>query len=452
MNSKSISRRYFLRGLGTAIALPAMESVVPGAGVAKAQGTPGVSSFSKPLRMAYVYIPNGAIMEHWTPSDKGTDYTLPKTLEPLGAVKDEFQVVTGLAHEKANANGDGGGDHARANATFLTGCQARKTSGADIRIGKSVDQVAADVVGQFTRLPSLELSCSEARRAGSCDSGYSCSYQYNLSWKSENSPMTPERNPKLIFDRLFSNKMRGEVESQRGQRDFYNKSILDFVRDDTKRMTKYLGRTDKDKLDEYLTTIRELERRIAGAEKFAAKPPDYDRPSGIPGSYEEHLRVMFDLMTLAFQTDSTRIATFLTAHDGSNRSFKEVGVAEAHHGLSHHQNNQGKKDKIQKIDQFYVTQFAYFLEKMKATPDGNDGSSVLDNSMIVFGGGISDGNRHNHDNLPVILAGKGGGKLTPGRHNNIGYAPMTNLYLTMLDHMGVPTEKLGDSTGRLEGV
>lgn len=446
----STSRRYFLRGLGTAIALPAMESLVPGAGIARAVENKSVSSLSKPLRMAYVYMPNGVIMDHWTPKSTGAKYQLPKTLAALAAVKEDFQILSGLAHDKANANGDGGGDHARANATFLTGCQARKTAGADIHLGKSVDQFAADVVGKFTRLPSLELSCDEARRAGSCDSGYSCSYQFNLSWRSDNSPVAPERNPRLVFDRLFSNQMRGENDKMRGQRDAFNKSILDYVREDTQRMAKHLGRSDKEKLDEYLTTVRELERRISGAEKYDAKVPDYDRPSDNTGSYENHLRVMFDLMALAFQTDTTRISTFLMAHDGSNRSFKEVGVSEGHHSLSHHQNNQGKKDQLQKIDQFYVTQFAYFLEKLKSIPEGD--GTLLDNSMIVLGGGISDSNRHSHNNLPVILAGKGGGTLKTGRHVQMEQTPMTNLYLTMLENMGVSVDRIGDSSGLLKGV
>ncbi len=450
MSKSSLSRRYFLRGLGTAIALPTMESLVPGAGIIRAAENKSVSALSKPIRMAFVYMPNGVIMDHWTPKSTGEKFDLPKTLSPLEAVRGDLQILTGLAHEKANANGDGGGDHARANATFLTGCQARKTAGADIHVGKSVDQMAADVMGQFTRLPSLELSCDEGRKAGSCDSGYSCSYQYNLAWKSETSPMTPERDPRLVFDRLFSNEMRGEVAEQRAKRDLYNKSILDFVREDTQRMSKYLGRSDRDKMDEYLTTIRELERQIEGAEKYAAKAPDYDRPSGIPKTYEEHIRVMFDIMSLAFQTDTTRISTFLMAHDGSNRSFNEVGVSDGHHGISHHQNNQEKKDKLQKIDQFYVTQFAYFLERMKSIPEGD--GTLLDNCMIVLGGGISDGNRHQHTNLPVLLAGKGGGSLKTGRHVSIEQTPMTNLYLSMLETMGVDAKSIGDSTGKLRGL
>jgi hypothetical protein len=443
MKTASFSRRRFLRGLGTCIALPAFESFAAPTGIQGALG-------ARPVRLGFVYLPNGVNVEQWQPSGKGSALKLSPTLQPLAVVKDHIQVLSGLRHEKAQANGDGGGDHARANATFLTGCQARKTAGADVQAGISVDQVAAEQLGHLTRLPSLELTCDKPRRAGSCDSGYSCSYQYNISWKSETTPMSPERNPREAFDRLFSNQIRGDVEANRGARDFYNKSILDYVQEDTKNLRRYLGRTDQGKLDDYLDTIREIEQRIEAAEKFAVQTPEMDRPRGVPDNYGEHLRLMYDLMAVAFQTDTTRISTFLPSHDGNNRSFQEIGVNEGHHSLSHHQNNKGKLEQIAKISEYYVEQFSYFLQKLRDTPDGE--GTLLDNSMIVFGGGISDPNKHSHSDLPVILAGSGGGQLKPGTHSAYKDDPMCNLYVSMLNGMGVETDRFGDSTGSLRGI
>lgn len=442
--TRHTNRRQFLRGLGTLIALPAMESLAP-----RSLAAGGVAS-KLPLRMAFIYGPNGRNMAHWTPAKDGAGYELSRTLQQLAKVKDTFQVISGLKHEKANANGDGGGDHARANATFLTGMQVKKTAGADIRAGVSVDQVAANAVGQLTKLPSLELSCDEPRGAGNCDSGYSCAYQFNLAWKTENMPLAPERDPKLAFERLFSNGLAGEAEAARAKRDFYNKSILDFVNEDARTLQKHLGTTDRRKLDEYMSSIRDIERRLAQNGKPVKNMPAYDKPAGIPGGYEQHIRVMFDLMALAFQTDTTRVSTFLLAHDGSNRTFPDIGVNEQHHGISHHQNNPDRLEKIAKIDEYYVRQFAYFLERMKGIKEGS--GSLLDNCMIVYGGGISDPDRHSHHDLPVILAGGGGGTLKTGRHLRVNGDPMCNLYLSMLDRMGVKEDRFGDSSGRLGAI
>lgn len=448
--SHDFSRRRFLRGLGTLMALPALEATAPFAARAATSAKSGGAAL--PLRMAFVYSPNGKNMEHWTPKQDGTKYELSRALAPLKNYQSDFQVISGLKHEKARANGDGGGDHARANASFLTGVQARKTSGADIRNGISIDQVAANDIGQLTRLPSLELSCDEARRAGNCDSGYSCSYQFNLAWKSETTPLAPERDPKLAFERLFGNGGGGsEEDTARAKREFFNKSVLDFVLEDAKSLQRHLGYTDKQKLDEYLSSVRDIERRLTSADKFAKNMPDYQKPTGIPKSYEEHIRLMFDLQVLAFQTDTTRISTFLLAHDGSNRSFPEIGVPDAHHGISHHQRNAEKLEKIAKIDEFYSEQFAYFLGKLKGIKEGN--GTLLDNCMIVFGGGISDPDRHSHDNLPVVLAGGGGGALKKGRHLRLREeTPMCNLYVSLLDRMGLKTPSFGDSTGKLAEI
>lgn len=403
----------------------------------------------RPLRMGFIYVPNGANMADWTPSEAGTDFELPAILEPLQEVRSELQVLTGLAHQKAFANGDGAGDHARANATFLTGCQARKTAGADIRAGVSVDQVAAARIGRSTRLPSLELSCDKGQMAGECDSGYACAYQFHLSWRSESVPNPSEVNPRQVFERLFGS--ASSSETNRLQRERMRKSVLDFALDDAQRLRQNLGRNDQQKLDEYLGSIRELELRLENAQQVADRMPDVNRPDGIPQDYEEHIRLMFDLLTLAFQTDSTRIATFSLAHDGSNRPYPFIGVHEGHHDLSHHEGKEEKKQKIARINRFHVTQFAYFLKRLRGIKEGE--GSLLDNCMLVYGSGIADGNAHNHDNLPVLLAGRGAGTLHPGRHVKFeGKIPMANLYLAMLERMSVPAEHLGDSTGRLTDV
>lgn len=433
--------------MGTLIALPTMESLIPGPLARAAEKT---GRF--PLRMAFVYSPNGKNMSHWRPEGAGADYTLSRALKPLESHRQDFSVISGLELETANANGDGGGDHARANAAFLTGCQPRKTAGADIRAGISVDQMAATHLGPQTRLPSLEISCDEARKAGNCDSGYSCAYQFNLAWKSESMPLTPERDPQSVFDRLFGTGDGNDDPATLARRQAKNRSILDFVMEDTRDLQRQLGRRDQEKLDEYLTSLRQVERRIGDTTQAAQQlPTGTKRPEGIPQSYQEHIRLMYDLLALAFQTDSTRVGTFLLAHDGSNRTFPEVGVNDAHHGFSHHQHNAEKLEMLAKVDEFYSTQFAYFLDKLKSIKEGD--GTLLDNSMIVFGAGISDPDRHNHNDLPILLAGRGAGALTPGRHIVLpNETPLTNLYLSLLDRVGVAAEKIGDSSGRLEVI
>ena len=445
MNSKpTVARRAILRGVGTTLALPWLESLEP--------RSLNAADNTGSMRVAFIYSPNGAIMPQWTPKGSGRDYKLSPTLKPLEAIKDQIQVISGLAHDKARANGDGGGDHARANATFLTGRQARKTAGADIQLGVSVDQIAATQMGHLTRLPSLELGCDKPRGAGKCDSGYSCAYQYNLSWKSQSLPMPPEHDPKLAFERLFRGEKK-ETEHRNQISEKYNKSLLDFVMEDTRRLQKTLGQTDRHKLDEYLTSVREIEQRIVRSRKFADQQPDFKKPSGIPDSYREHLRLMFDILLLAFQTNSTRIATFLQAHDGSNRSFNEVGVREGHHSLSHHQGNADKIANIAKIDRFYMENFAEFVQKLNQVKEGE--GTLLDNCAIVYGSGISDANRHSHHDLPVLLAGGRNMGYQPGRHvvfDKDKETPMANLYLTILNRLGVKADTLGDSTALLSGV
>lgn len=447
--SWQIPRRTFLRGLGTAMALPALEAMVPPLRVLALDDAAKAGAF--PKRMAFIYIPNGANMADWTPKTAGSDFELPMILEPLQPFQKDLQVLSGLAHDKARANGDGAGDHARASATFLTGCQARKTAGADIKVGVSVDQIAAEKIGRQTRLPSLELSADRGRTSGACDSGYACAYQYNISWRTESTPMPPEVDPRVVFERLFASRDRAEVARNQAARLQQRRSILDFVAEDAHQLKRRLGQTDNRKLDEYLTAVRELELRIEQAERFSAALPDYNKPTGVPKENEQHLRLLFDLMALAFQTDTTRIATFIIAHDGSNRPYPNLGISDGHHDLSHHGNDEAKKQKIARINRFHATQFAYFLEKLKTVREGE--GTLLDHCMVVYGGGIGDGNRHNHDHLPIVLAGRGGGTLQAGRHVRFDReTPMTNLYLAMLERLGVSAERVGDSTGKLENI
>jgi Protein of unknown function (DUF1552) len=449
-----LSRRRFLRGLGISLGLPFLESIAP---LTKAIAAPASkvarTHSGGPLRMACLYVPNGVNLAKWKPTGEGTDYQLGETMAPLASVKEHFQIFSGFEQRLGWSNGDGGGDHARANATILTGARPKKTAGSDIRLGISVDQLAAQYAAQQTRFSSLELSCDGVRKSGACDSGYSCAYQFNVSWRSETAPVAPESNPRLVFERLFGSGKGEERQKSFALRQSREKSILDFVMEDAKALHRELGRNDQHKVDEYLTGVREIEQRIVKAERFGPLPdPKAESPSGVPSDYREHIRLMMDMLVLAFQTDSTRISTFMLAHDGSNRSFREIGVSDGHHNLSHHQNNAATLEKIGQIDHFYTEQLAYFLAKLRDTKE-KDGHSILDNSMILYCSGLSDGNRHAHDNLPVILAGHGGGVLTPGRHVNLGdKTPMTNLYVRMLNIMGVPTDRFGDSTGVLKAV
>ena len=453
----ALSRRQFLRGVGVCMALPVFESSLgpvlkaATASTAAAGGPLAVTATGAPLRMAFVYVPNGVHQQHWWPEGEGSAFELGRTMQPLAGLKSSFQVVGGLDHKMASPGNDGGGDHARANATFLTGARARKTDSIDIQVGPSVDQLAAAQVGHVTRFSSLELSCDNVRKSGSCDSGYSCAYQYNLSWRSASTPMTPEPNPRLVFERLFGAGTAGERQKNFDQRQQTQKSLLDMVLGDAKSMQRQLGAKDRDKLDQYLTGVRAVEQRIERAESFGKLPqPGTDTPSGIPEKFADHMDIMFDLLAMAFQTDSTRIATLLLANDGSNRSFSEIGIPEGHHYCSHHRNNPELVAKIGEIDLHYMKHFARFLTKLDQTKDV-DGKSLLHNSMIVYGSGNADGNRHTHDNLPVILAGAGGGTLTPGRYAKYDSQPMSNLFLSLNDRLGVKgLDRIGDSSGRLQ--
>lgn len=445
----SFSRRHFLRGLGACLALPAFESFRPFSLLAASSN----AAAKAPVRMAFLYVPNGTIPSAWWPTgDGGKNFELSRTLQPLDKVRHQLQVLSGLDDLNANPGPDGAGDHARAGGTFLTGVRVKKTAGSDIYAGASIDQVVAQYIGHLTRFPSLELTCDAVRKSGNCDSGYSCAYSYNLAWRSPTQPLAPEPNPRLVFERLFGVGSPAERVENLKRRQAEQHSILDFVMQDAKAVQRKLSGRDRQKLDQYLSSVREIEQRIEKAERMSVVNPGVDSPPGVPPTFDEHIALMCDMMILAFQTDSTRIATMLFAGEGSNRTFSELGFAEGHHNLTHHQDKTEMVDKVKEIDLWYVKQLAKFLEKMEQTKDV-DGNSLLHNSMIVYGSGNADGNRHSHNNLPILLAGRGGGGLKAGQYVKANSKPLTNLFLSMADRMGVQgLEKHGDSTGRLEEV
>jgi hypothetical protein len=449
----AVSRRRFLgqtalRGAGLSVALPTLPSLLPSAARAAE-----AAARSAPTRMAFVYVPNGVIVDRWRSTGAGRDFQLGTSLEPLESFKKDLQVVTNLGHKNGTAGGDGPGDHARASATILTGARPFKTAGSDIRVGVSVDQVAAQRIGQETRFASLELSCDGVRKSGGCDSGYSCAYQFNIAWRSPTQPATPESNPRLVFERLFGKGSREERAANMAARLELDTSILDFVADDARRLAGRLDGADRLKLDEYLTGVREIEQRLVRLERLGLPDvPDRELPDAPPKAYGEYVRLLADMLVLAFQTDSTRVATLLLAHDGSNRTFPEIDVREGHHHLSHHKGDEAMIEKLARIDRFYIEQFAWFLDRLRSTPDV-DGRSLLDNSMIVYTGGLSDGNRHRHDDLPLLLAGRAGGSLAAGQLLDLPEPrPMSDLFVTLLDVVGAPVERFGDSTGRLDAV
>ncbi len=443
---RRMSRRAALRGLGTVVGLPFLEAMHPG-GLARAAGAP---SAEIPRRLAFVYVPNGAQMADWTPASEGAGFDLPAILEPMAPYRDDMMVLSGLTCDKARANGDGGGDHARASSAFLTGCQARKTAGANFRAGISADQVAAARIGDRTRLPSLELGIERYRGTGNCDSGYSCVYEHTISWRSPTSPLPTEVDPRLVFDRLFSERAD---DPERLKRNRLRASVLDAVMGEAKGLNRTLGGADRQKMDQYLTCVRELEQRIARAETLPpVQPPDgATRPQVVPADLDEHFRLMCDLLVLSFQADVTRVATCMFGREGSEQKYKSIGISEGHHELSHHRGDPTKQAKVKAINTYHIRQFAHLVGKLKAIPEGN--GTLLDSCMIAYGSGNSDGNRHTHDNLPILLVGKGGGTLKPGRHVRFAHdTPVNNLWMSMLDRMGTPVEKLGDGTGLLPGL
>ncbi len=439
-----LKRRTLLRGSGALVGLPLLDSMLP-AGRSLAHA--GEASPVSPVRMACVFFPNGAIMPDWTPQGEGKDWQLSKTLQPLAPFQSKLSVISGLALDKGRANGDGAGDHARCSASFLTAAQPVKTA-SNIYVGVSVDQVAAQQLEGQTKLSSIELGLNPSRNAGSCDSGYSCAYSSNISWRTATQPMSKESAPKAAFERLFGS---GDTKAQK-ERDFYRKSILDVVSGDAQTLLKQVSGSDKRKLDEYFSAVRDLETRIARTEaEEKAAMPKMEVPEARPESFREHARLMFDILALGFQTNSTRIATFMLDNAGGNRVYKEVGVNDAHHGLSHHRNDEAKVRKLSTIDHYLAEQFAYFLEKLESIPEGE--GTLLDQCMVLYGSGLSDGNRHQHHDLPIVMAGSAGGRFKTGEHIIVPQeTPMANLYVSMLHAMGAPAEMHGDSTGRLKSV
>jgi hypothetical protein len=453
MTFRPLSRRTVLRGLGASIALPLLDVMIPrslmgkGASSICSAATAGAAA-NTPTRMAFVFFPNGRWMPNWTPAQVGSDFSLPASLEPLAPVQNQLTVLSNLALDNAQAKGDGAGDHARSAATFLTGMHPYKTAGANIKLGISVDQVAAQSIGGRTRLPSLELGLEHGGMAGNCDSGYACAYVSNISWRSETTPMSQETDPAAVFEQLF-----GSDDPAVAKRLRFRQSILDTVADDAASLNSQLGQADRHKLDEFTTAVREIERRIEDMrnQKPILPPTGVKKPDGVPESYQEYTRLMYDMQVLAFQMDLTRISTFMTARDGSDHTYTELGLTEGHHTSSHHGNDPAKIEAVKKIDRFHMQQLSYFLQKLQSIREGD--GTLLDHCMILAGSGISDGDRHNHNQLPILLAGRANGAFSPGRHIRCrGSEPLCNLYVSMLQAMDIKTHRFGDSTGPLTEV
>ncbi|MDQ6705823.1 MAG: DUF1552 domain-containing protein [Acidobacteriota bacterium] len=426
--------------MGAAVSLPFLDAMTPAFAATK----------EAPVRMAWFYTPNGIDMRHWTPPEDGELKQLPGILASLEPVRNDVLVLSNLTAHWARPLLDGGGDHARAMSAYMTGVQVYKTA-TDLKLGVSADQLAARAIGHMTQLPSLEVGLEEARLAGSCDSGYSCAYSYNLAWKTEKQPLPPIADPRNLFERLFGSDV-AESPAAHMRRLALRKSILDQAGEQTSRLSSKLGGGDRRKLDEYLTSIREIEKQVQRTEKEGVTiNPQIDKPFGVPSEFSAYFNLMTDMLLVAFKADITRISTIMVGREGSTRAYPEIGVADGHHPLSHHQGNQEMLAKIRLINEFHLKLFAGFLRKMKETPEGD--SNLLDQSLIVYGSGLSDGNVHTHDQLPVLLCGRGGNFVTPGRH--IVYqreTPVSNLFATIIERVGVRGEHVGDSTGRLAGL
>jgi hypothetical protein len=445
VTGKSLSRRAVLQGLGAAISLPFLDAMIP------AFAAPRLRQAAGPVRLAWFYVPNGIDMRHWTPAAEGALADLPAILSPLDPVKKELLVLSNLTTHWGRPLQDGPGDHGRALGSYMTGVKVFKTAGADLKLGISADQIAANALGHETRLPSLEVGLEEARLAGNCDSGYSCAYTYNLAWRTESQPLPPISDPRILFERLFGSDVV-EPAAARARRLDMRRSILDGVVDDTARLQSRLGGADRRKIDEYLTSVREIEKQVArAATDGVVIDPGIEKPFGVPPQFPDYFRLMTDMMLLAFKADVTRISTMVVGREGSVRAYPEIGVPDGHHPLTHHQGNQEMLAKVRQINELHSRLFAEFLVKLKNTPEGD--SNLLDQSMIVYGSGLADGNGHTHDQLPTLLAGRGGGFVSPGRH--IIYqreTPVTNLFATMIERIGVRAEHVGDSTGRLDDL
>jgi hypothetical protein len=443
VTGKHLQRRTFLKGAGVAIGLPMLDAMIPAMRAA-------TKLAKSPTRMAFVYVPNGVVMQHWTPASLGANFEMDGILKPLAPFRDRTLVISGLMDNNGNALGDGGGDHARAASSFLTATHPKKTEGADIHVGTSVDQVVASRVGADTRLSSLQLGLDDSRTVGHCDSGYSCAYTNSISWKTPTTPLPPEANPRSVFERLFGSVDPTIDAATRARREGYRRSLLDMTREETRSLAATLGAADRRKIDEYLDSIRDVEKQIEMAEKNPRKvPAGMEEPAGIPAAYADHAKLLFDLQALAFQSDLTRVTTMIMGREGSVRTYDEIGVPEPHHPLSHHRNAPEKLAKLAKINTYHVELFAQFLAKLKSMPEGD--GSLLDRSMILYGCGIADSNRHTHEKLPILLMGGANGGVRTGRHIAMKEdTPVANLFLSMMDRMGVEKDQFGDSSGKLE--
>ena len=444
-----LPRRTFLRGVGATMALPLLDSM-----------TPALSAFGPskpPLRLGYIYTPNGIVGAcdksprpfMWTPKTAGANFEFSPTMKGLEPFREYINVLSGLAQVNGRALGDGPGDHARATATFLTGVHPYKTGGADFRLGISADQIAARELGKYTQLASLELGLEPQPLAGNCDSGYTCAYM-SMSWRGPTSPLPAEINPRTVFEQLFGD---GDSTDPRERIARLNsqKSVLDYVTDSLARLQRRLGSGDKRKIEEYLESVRDIERRIALAEEqsLTLQLPHMERPGAVPDDYAQYAKLMIDMQVVAWQTDMTRVASFMLGRDGSNRAYREIGISDGHHSISHHQGDAERLEKLIKIDELHVAMFGYLLKRLAETPDGD--GTLLDHSLIVFGSSISESNIHTHDDLPIVLAGAANGQVKGNRH--LVYpkeTPLNNLFLNMFDVAGLPdVQGFGDSTGRL---
>jgi hypothetical protein len=443
LSQKALPRRAFLKGAGIALGLPFLDAMTPAFADTKAA--------APPVRLAWFYTPNGIDMRHWTPAAEGPLQEMAGILAPLEPVKKEILVLSNLTANWGRPLLVGAGDHGRALAAYMTGVQVYRTAGADLKLGVSADQLAANANGHLTKLPSLEIGLEEIRQAGNCDNGYSCAYAYNVSWKTETQPLPPISDPRNLFERLFGSDVVEPPEAH-ARRLMMRRSILDQVIGDTHKLESTLGGSDRRKLDEYLTSIREIEQQVQLAEREGLViDPGIEKPFGVPPEFPDYFRLMTDMMLVAFKADITRISTIMIGREGSTRAYPEIGVSDGHHPLTHHMGNMQMLDKVRQINALHLKLFAEFVQKLKATREGD--SNLLDQSLIVYGSGLSDGNIHTHDQLPTLLAGRGGNFVSPGRH--IVYqreTPVANLFATMIERVGIRPEHVGDSTGRLAGL
>jgi hypothetical protein len=438
---KALPRRAFLRGTGVALALPLLDAMIPSlTALAETPASP-----ARLRRLGFVYMPMGCDQSRWTPPGSGTLDELSPSLSPLAPVKKDVTIITNLELRNAYP-----GTHATSNAAFLSAAKAKRTESTDYYLGTTVDQIAARQIGSDTQLPSLELSMDLLSMVGQCDNGYACVYQNNLSWSSPTTPLPAEAHPRIVFETLFG---EGGGALERRQALKTRASLLDSVTEELARLQNTLGPNDRNRVSQYLESVRDVERRIQKAEKAVAENPlpDLDRPNGVPAAYADHARLMFDLQALALQGNITRVITFQLARETSNRTYPEIGVTEPHHQLTHHDNNPEKIAKVAKINQFHVSLFAEFLTKLQATPEGN--GSLLDHVLYLYGSGMGNPNVHNHVNLPIIVAGGAAGKMRGGRHIKFeSTTPLANLHLTLLDKVGVRLDSFADSDGKVDDL